>query len=245
MKYLKPLCYVLFAYFLLKAPNTHYKILRNYVATRTVTLTFTDTKKYGGGTGVQVALPHGGNAILTNGHVCALKDDHNEILVVSPLLAHPMNRRVISIANFTDLCLIEGIPGLPGLSLGEQSEPGDIVAVVGHPFLMPTTMNRGEIIGEGEVDVGDYEINTPEDEANCNQPKNKILTIEGFFGSVKVCVLHLNAIHTTAVIFPGNSGSGVVDARGRIIGLAFAGNGRTNWGLLITLEDIKQFLYSY
>lgn len=245
MKYIKLFLYALFIYGLLNLTTYKHKMVRSFVASKTVTLTYTDTKKFGGGTGVHVKLPHGGNAILTNAHVCALKDEHNEILVTSPLLEHPMNRRVIGVANFTDLCLIEGVPGISGLSLGSNPEPGDEVNVIGHPFLMPTTLTHGEVIGEGEVDVADYIIYNEQDEANCNAPKNKVLTIDTFFGMMKVCVVHINALHTNAIIYPGNSGSAVVNEDGRMVGLAFAGSTETHWGLVVTLEDISHFLYQY
>lgn len=245
MKYLKSaLSIFCLAYIVLNLPDVHYKLLRSYVGNKTVTITFANGQ-FGGGTGVHVQLPHGGSAILTNAHVCAIKDEHNEVLIHSPYLEKPITRRVISIANFTDLCLIEGLPGISGLKIGEQPDAGDLITVIGHPLLMPTVGSKGEVIGQGEVDVMDYMIDTPEEEAACNQPKNKILTFDTIFGNLKICAIHLNATHTTAIIYPGNSGSGVVDGMGRLIGLAFAGSSETHWGLLVGIDDIKHFLYPF
>lgn len=251
MKHLKYLGIVALAFLMVqlswlpKETPSYKKHIRDYVASRTVALTYTDLKKFGGGTGFHVQLPHGGTAILTNGHVCALKDEHNEILVHSPVLERPMNRRIISVSNFTDLCLIEGIPGLDGLDIGNRTSPGDQISVVGHPWLMPTTMTHGEVIGESEVDVVDHLITSAQNEESCNLPKNKVLTIETFFGSLKVCCIHINAIYTTVTIFPGNSGSATIDNNGKLVGVAFAGDNSTHWGLSVTLDDVQQFLYPY
>ncbi len=245
MKYLKSLLYTIcLTFFIVHVPSVHRHMLRNYVASKSVTVTFTDGR-WGGGSGVHVKLPHGGNAILTNAHVCAIKDEHNEVLIGSESLEKPIPRRVIEVANYTDLCLIEGLPGVTGLSLGGDLYAGDIVNVIGHPLLQPITMTSGEVTSEGPVDIADYIIDTPEEEAKCNLPKNKILTFKSIFGNIEVCAIHLEAVQSTAQIFPGNSGSGVVDSRGRLVGVAFASSEETHWGMLITLEDIRHFLYPY
>lgn len=198
-----------------------------------------------GGTGVHVKLPSGKVAILTNAHVCEAKNANNEVLVHSPQRPRPIPRKVLEQADFTDLCLVEGIPGVSGISLGSQTSPGDIVAVIGHPHLMPITMSRGEVIGEAPALVLDHVMREDEDDSQCALPKNKILTIDAFFFKIKVCAVEIPAIYTTVVILPGNSGSAVINEFGNLVGLAFAGDNDSHWGLMVTLPDIKKFISAY
>ncbi len=62
------------------------------------------------------------------------------------------------------------------------------------------------------------------------------------FGILDVCMEEVLAYRTTAVSLPGNSGSPVVDYKGNVIGVLFAGDSEVHWGLVITLDDVRDFL---
>lgn len=234
------------SYLLLNAPGWHYRYIRNVVGDRTVEITNTGPVLMAGGTGVHVSLPSGKTAILTNAHICGLKDEKGMVKVFSPMLDRPIERRVIEEADFTDLCLIEPIEGISGLSVGSEPQPGDILAVVGHPLLQELTMTRGEVVTRENVDVGVKILGGPDaDESSCKLPKNKVLTINSFFGKMKICCTSFVSTITTIQIFGGNSGSAAVNWRGQIAGLAYASSSETNWGILVTVADIKKFLRPY
>jgi S1-C subfamily serine protease len=234
---------LLLIYSIFKLPQIHYKILRGYVSSKVVTIGFTDMR-FGGGTGVHIKLPSGKTAILTNAHVCGIKDSNNQVMIYSDQLERPIPRKVIEVSDFTDLCLVEGIEGINGLSLGSDANPGDIVATIGHPLLMPNVMSRGEIVAVGEAEVFDH-LMPAEDDGSCKLKKNKMIKVDTIFGPMNACFIDLQAIYTTIPTFPGNSGSPAVNALGNVVGLVFAGSSETHWGILITLKDIKQFLAPY
>lgn len=240
-KLLKPVSYFLLtALMILKLPELHYSLLRSYVSSKVVKIT-NQTLNHGG-TGVHVKTPHGSTFILTNAHVCRVAE--NGFVWVTSEEGITIPRRVIESSNFTDLCLIEGMPGKSGLSLGNEPEVGDIEAVIGHPKLMPTTVSRGEIIGTTEVDVMDHVITDP-DSDRCDMPKNKIEEIMSMFGLVRICLIHIKAYLSNIVILPGNSGSPMVNKYGSLVGLAFAGDDDVHWGCIVILSDIEKFLSPY
>lgn len=195
-----------------------------------------------GGTGVYIKLPSGNTAILTNAHVCELKNQ-NDIVWVKDDTNKAIPRRILEESKFSDLCLVEGLPKHKGLQLGQESNLGDMIYIVGHPRLYPTTMTQGEIYAKEFVDVFDHEIIDPITD-KCDLPKNKKMHVEGIFGSFDICLEHIESLMSTTQIMPGNSGSPAVDNWGNIIGLVYAG-GDLGWSIIIPLKDIKDFIKQY
>ena len=182
------LCLMLLMSLIIKLPEMHYNYIRGSVGNKVVKIT--NLVGTSGGTGSHVIAPSGRTYILTNSHVCSHVQE-NGIVQVTDASGNTLPRRVLLDASFTDLCVVEGMPGQTGLSLGSAPEIGDIVGVVGHPKLMPTTMTRGEIFAETEIEVLDH-VMTEDAADKCNLPKNKIETVDTWFGQVKVCVVKIN-----------------------------------------------------
>lgn len=232
---------------LLKAPSLHRKYLRSYVAYRTVEIMNTGEPR-AGGTGVHIKLPSGKNAILTNAHVCGLKDEKGMLKIFSPALDRPIERKVIEQADFTDLCLVEPIEGINGLSIGSEPAVGDIVSAIGHPMLQPITMTSGEVVSYQPITMLDHLIEfmgQPVGDPKCDLPKNKLLTIETPFGRIQACLVTLRSMSTTITTTGGSSGSGVVDAYGRIVGLVFGGDEEVHWSDAVPVKEIRKFIAPY
>ncbi len=232
---------LLIAVLAIRAPELHY----NFIRSQTLQTVVKVTNKEGnsGGTGVHIKAPSGQVYVLTNAHVCEVGKGGD--VFIQDDFGRSIPRRVLEKSDFSDLCLVEALPNYKDyISIGSEPNPGQIVAVVGHPALMPTTMTRGEIIGLDTVNVFDHIMNPLDKKDKCDLPKNKIIEVETIFGDLKVCAISIEANLSSVPIMPGNSGSPVVDFYGRLVGLVFAGN-RAGWGVFITLKDVNKFLEQY
>lgn len=246
------------AYVVMNAHQLKRNYIRNTVGPNVVKIVKTDDagKVLGGGTGFMVKAPSGQKYLLTNAHVCEMmkgKPDINVQLQNGNIIT----RRIIEISNKTDLCLIEPLPNHDNLDLALWANIGETLTVVGHPALMPLTLEEGELIGSQEVEIlegiigldrqmaGDMYM---ESEAECQKPKNKIKEIDtAWLGKLKLCLTVIQAHKVTAPVLGGNSGSPVVNQWGNVVGVLFASPGPmgNNWGLMITLSDIRNFLAAY
>jgi hypothetical protein len=248
-------------YLAARAPEFHGQWLRHSVGSKVYTIK--DRVGSGGGTGFAIKAPSGITYILTNDHVCSVSSDKQTVLVENEA-GLSMRRRILIKSDFTDLCLIEGIPGVEGLTVGPEPMIGQIVAAIGHPSLMPITLSRGEIITKEDVMVlagpisatwpdGRVQLAPPEVggilEKDCQQKKNRQIDEEvdlGFFVlKVKYCInVTEDAYRTNMLIQPGSSGSPIVNFWGNVVGVVFAGD-RQMWGIDVSQKDLVKFLQNY
>ena len=249
-------------YVAVKAPEMHDAFLRYKVGSRVYMIK--NTPNGGGGTGFAIkGLKTGQTYIVTNSHVCdhIMRDSQDGTVLVMGAEG-AMRRRVIEVSDKSDLCLIEDLPGVEGLSVGGEPSIGQAIKVVGHPRLRPLSISHGDIVGEQDVDIISYILPTgdpmadsmigqqiPIKDAKCDLPKNELREVEvNFMGAplkLKICLnVTRGAYMSTAVIFPGNSGSPVVDFWGNVIGVAFAAD-ETNWGDIVSNDDLRELLARY
>lgn len=247
----------------LRAPEFYNHWIRSSVGSKVYMIR--DSVLSGGGTGFAIKAPSGASYILTNDHVCAVSSDKQTVLV-SDDDDNMMRRRIIAHDEYSDLCLIEGLPGVEGLEVATFNPSlGENVTVVGHPRLFPLTVSKGEMIGKEDVDIFEGPIavmnpNTGEweqipvdrggvDPKQCMMAKHSqpVIDLQFFWLKIRVkfCVWTVkDAYMTTAVIHGGNSGSPVVNFWGNVTSVAFAADD-TNWGRMVPLKDIKRFLKHY
>ena len=229
--------FLLASIFVIKVPDVHRRLLRNYVGNKVVSIT--NDKGNSGGTGFFLKTPSGKSYLLTNKHICQLKDA-NGIVYVHTEDGSTIPSKVIEEAKDTDLCIIENVKGYKGLSVGGKNYSGQWIYAIGHPKLYPLVMVGGEIFANSNIDVFDHLID----------PKNpqcdgKVQDVQFLFFTLKACMHTVNANFTDLTILPGNSGSPVVDAWGRVEGVVFAGDSDANWGFTIPVQDLIKFISKY
>lgn len=196
----------------------------------------------GGGTGFLVKNDAGRAFIITNRHVCkgTMQLDGS---VKIKTAEETIKRKVIEISDKSDLCIIEAGPHQEPLEMARDYSLDDDAYVMGHPHLQPLTFVHGELVADVTIGMLHHYI-TP-NEPDCSGPGLHAEKIDMVFFQINVCIEDYKSILTTARIFPGNSGSPVVDNRGKVIGVIFTGNNSTNYGYAVPLDQLRTFINKY
>ena len=174
-------------------------------------------KNGGHGSGF-IANYKGFRAIVTNSHVCQLANNNDELFVKKNLETKLRTVKVLFRDRKHDVC-ITTVPKVfrsSGLKLGMQPHEGDPIYVLGFPYGNRKSFVFGEWTGEQTITIA-YSYSKKE----C---PGRYKTIQGIFGQYSACYIDIKAGEITASTFPGNSGSAVVDNRGFIVGVLFAGS---------------------
>lgn len=189
-----------------------------------------------GGTGFELMAPDGKKYTVTNAHVCTLAKDGS--LVAIREKGPSLLLKVIKVSQNTDLCVLEGIPDVPGLTLKDHEDNNSRVFAVGHPYLRPSTISSGFIVGRRITQVMD------DTDPKCDGPGRHMEQGETIFGPQNFCIRNVDSYFTSVIIFPGNSGSPLMDASGSVEGVMFASSDEDHMGSAIPLDDLAGFVSS-
>lgn len=195
-----------------------------------------------GGTGFHMKAKSGKTVIVTNAHICGMKDEHNEVLVFDKLHSgRYISRRVIEVYPNNDLCIMEALPDYPALELGDAPELSDNVTAIGYPLLEALDISSGRIKSFHPVQL--LAEDTPLDQ--CEGGRFHKQTVNILFFSIEACFEDFDASNTSVVIYPGNSGSPLVNLYGNVVGVIFAGNNLTHWGEAVAYSDLVKLLRAH
>lgn len=218
-------------------PDKHLKaLLRNSV------VYIVNESEKGGGTGFLVKNDNGREYIITNRHVCrgTIQSDGSVKVKTDEKV---IKRKVIEISTESDLCIIESGFDQKALKMADEYELESEAYVMGHPYLNPLTFVHGELIADVTIGLIDHPMTAEDNE--CSGEGQHAEKINMLFFTVEVCIQDYKSISTTIPTFPGNSGSPMVNEKGEVIGVIFAGDTSSNWGYAVPLDQLKAFINKY
>lgn len=224
--------FAVLGFMMVKAPQYHANYIRGKVGSQVFMIT--NEEGNSGGTGFEVRAKSGKVYTMTNSHVCGLQDEHG-IVWASSATMRKIPLHVIEKSVNTDLCILTAVGDSKGLQLADSVEIGEQIGLVGHPRLMPITLSKGELIGYAQVQV-------LAEQTTCEKEVGMYHTVMSDWGPV--CLEILKAGLTNVPALGGNSGSPVVNIQGDVVAVLFAGSD-ANWGTVVSLSDIKEFLGAY
>lgn len=188
----------------------------------------------GTGSGFHVQAPSGNIYIMTNAHVCALADQNRQITIEHK--GSRVNRTIVSVYKNHDLCLIEKLPKVKsGIKIASSSDVGEDLYLIGHPSGRPLTLSKGELIFQKTINIL---MSKPEQDCK-GQYIPDLLFLPG--GCVESFISH----GISAISFPGNSGSPVINKYGNLIGVLFAGSNQPTDSYMVPLRFIKKFIKDF
>lgn len=195
----------------------------------------TNAEGNSGGTG-WVADSLSGKVIVTNAHVCAVGSG-GYARIEGPN-GQPYVKKILRQSPQRDLCILEGI-NAPALALA-KSGPNrfDKLHTIGHPLLNPVTPVDGLFIGST---IGTfYEQPTGENGGKCEDGA-ELVQVDTFFGPMSACQRNEELGMSTLTIFPGNSGSPVLNDDGNVIGVINSAK-QDNRGMFVPLDYVREML---
>lgn len=187
-----------------------------------------------GGTG-WVVSHRGRRFTVTNNHVCG---DGDTLTATSNDGTKQEELKVLARDKEHDLCLLDAVSNREGLKLsGEQSRRN--LYVLGYPHLRPLTRRSGEIINKGEISIVTRMWVGAEESCPKGEVKKKV---EFYLFETYSCVKYYETLWTDIEVYPGNSGSPVLNSDDKVVGIVFASDTRVNQGFIVSLAHLRNFL---
>ena len=192
------------------------KISVDYVVQDKVTLA-TVQKAYFA-TGFSIATTDVVSFVLTNQHVCDMGPNANYTLTLAS--GGKVRATFVRSDAFADICLLKANGTIPPLKLAkENASQGDRVVTIGGPDGAFPLMVDGLISGY-------YNMHMKNDADE-----------DGDFE------IHFRAQVMSAPVYPGSSGSPVLDVNGEVIGIVFAVRGeKEHIAFIVPISEVLRFL---
>jgi len=218
------------------AKPLHEHILRSYVGSKVVKLKGINS----GGTGFFVKGKSGKTYIMTNRHVCKVKDKSSYLNASRGESVIRVRVKVIEESKKHDLCLIESFDTTVGLDLADGIDKNETVMAIGHPGLEHLILSKGKFIANTIISIiTSYNV------INEKECLGKLIDVNHPL-AFNVCVKEFMSSRIFLYIRPGSSGSPLVNFFGNIVGVIFAGNSEDHLkSYAVPLQYVKDFLKDY
>lgn len=184
------------------------------------------------GTGFITTGKSGKPVLVTNFHVCNSSKD--EMLASRMGEIEDLHTHTLVRDSDHDLCIMTPVPGVP-LKIGREPPKFSMLYIVGHPRFRPQTPTTGYYTSEREQEMV-YPFNL---DGSC--PPNTEVYRHIFSSG---CLLTTVMGDVTATVFPGNSGSPIVNEEGELVGVINSNDGM-NYGSFIPVRYLKNLLKDF
>jgi hypothetical protein len=138
--------------------------------------------KSGTCSGEQVRAPSGIDYILTAAH-CKNLDEGTGSIVVITEQGRIIKRKIIEEDPYSDLLLLEGVPNLVGMNIANSISKTQHVRSFTHGAGLDTYKTEGELIQYMLINIPIKQIEDPDKETGCTDPKHEIQTVDTYIWS--------------------------------------------------------------
>lgn len=191
----------------------------------------------GGGTGFQVKAPSGKEYILTNKHVCKIKNPMGYVDVYDTE-GNKNTLKVLHEYKNHDLCLIEPHPDLRPISVASNIYRTERVYLIGHPRLIDLTFEKGYYRGDKVIRILEKCQGEKKDKKKAVNALEEVLQL-----LLNRCYERYTTHSFNLISYGGNSGSPIIDVYGNLVSVLFAGSPSfPNFTYGVPLEEIHEFL---
>lgn len=190
------------------------------------------------GTAFHVLDDKGVKRLITNKHVC-YTDKHYPIKLYNTASGKRYRTKIKRISPVSDLCELAVVKTAPALELDHRFRKDQAVFSAGHPGSMMFQVSEGIIVDY--MESWNYFPVEISGKKNCLKYKGELKWQKNRQGMRLMCLSPAMGIATNIPLIPGASGSPLLTASGKVVGVINKVN-EAHWGVAVPLSETRAFL---